>query len=224
MAYITIEKYIQSDVGKKYSLGENTTLIGRKTAENNPDISFEDEFVSRRHAEICFNANSYEIRDLKSTNGTSLDGVSLEPERFYPLKDNVTIGLGITSGVAQVLLRFRTSLSIPTTRLTNTNIPTLNPVSWLKIGEKLGEIWIDGKQVSLTKQEYKFMTYLHKRAGNVCTREELISEVWPEVLDTNGVSNAAIDQLVHRLRLKIENDPSQPTRLISRKGFGYMIV
>ncbi len=103
-------------------------------------------------------------------------------------------------------------------------MPERNLVSWLRMGEKLGELWIDEKQVSLTKQEYEFMIYLHKRAGNVCTREELISEVWPEVLDTNGVSNAAIDQLVHRLRLKVESDPSQPKRLISRKGFGYMLV
>ncbi len=33
--------------------------------------------------------------------------------------------------------------------------------------------------------------------------------------------NAAIDQLIHRLRMKIEPTPLRPKRLISRKGFGY---
>jgi DNA-binding response OmpR family regulator len=96
--------------------------------------------------------------------------------------------------------------------------------SWLRIDERLGEVWIDDKEVRLPKKEYKLIICLQKRAGKVYTREELISEVWPEVLDASGVSDAAIDQLVHRLRLKIEVDPSQPKRLISRRGFGYMLV
>jgi two-component system response regulator QseB len=224
MAFITVEKGNKSDIGKKFPLGKNTVLIGRKTAESNPDISLDDEFVSRRHAEILFDKNTYTIRDLNSTNGTSLDGQHIEPGKFYPLKDNTTIGLGIMSGVVKVLLRFRMSLSIPTTRLTNTNITELNPVSWLRIGDKLGEVWIDGKQISLPKKEYELIVCLYNRAGKVCTRKELITEVWPEVLDGSGVSDAAIDQLVHRLRYKIEIDPAQPKRLISQRGFGYMLI
>jgi DNA-binding response OmpR family regulator len=97
-------------------------------------------------------------------------------------------------------------------------------LSWLRIDEKLHEVWIDGQQVKLPKKEYKLVVCLQKRAGKVCTREELISEVWPEVCDASGVSDAAIDQLVHRLRLKIEVNPSVPKRLINRRGFGYMLV
>jgi hypothetical protein len=224
MAFVVVENGDKSDIGKKFPLGENPMIVGRKTTENNPDICLNDEFVSRRHAEISFDTHTYKIRDLDSTNGTSIDGQRIEPGKFYSLTDNVTIGLGIASGVVQVILRFRTSLSIPTTRLTNTNIFELSIVSWLRIGGKLGEVWVDEKLVSLPKKEYEFLICLYKKAGQVCTREELISEVWPEVLDASGVSDAAIDQLVHRLRLKIEMDPAQPKRLISRKGFGYMIV
>ncbi len=97
-------------------------------------------------------------------------------------------------------------------------------LNWLRIDEKIGEVWIDEKQVRLPKKEYRLIVFLQKRAGRVCTREELISDVWPEVCDASGVSDAAIDQLVHRLRLKIEADPSQPKRLVSRRGFGYILV
>jgi len=97
-------------------------------------------------------------------------------------------------------------------------------LTWLRIDERLGEVWIDGHQVRLPKKEYELVVCLQKRAGKVCTREELISEVWPEVCDASGVSDAAVDQLIHRLRLKIEVDPSQPKRLISRRGYGYMLV
>lgn len=224
MAFLVVEKGNGVEVGKKFPLGESTVLIGRKTGENNPDICLNDEFVSRNHAEICFEAPGYKIRDLNSTNGTALDGMRIAPGKFYPLKDNLAIGLGINSGVIRVMLRFKESISVPTTRLVDADMPELVTLSWIRIGENLGEIWVDGKAISLPKKEYDFILCLHNRAGKVCTREELIQEVWPEVLDSSGVSDAAIDQLVHRIRLKIERYPSHPERLVSKKGFGYMIM
>ena len=133
-------------------------------------------------------------------------------------------GLGIISEFVNVRGRFRMSMSTSFTNLGKTNISELDLISWLKVGDRLGEIWIDGKYIHLPKKEYKLIVCLHKKAGKVRTREELISEVWPEVLNGSGVSDAAIDQLVHRLRYKIEIDPRQPRRLISRRGFGYMLI
>ena len=115
-------------------------------------------------------------------------------------------------------------MSTSITHLTNPVIPEMDLISWLKVGDTLGEVWIDGKQINLPRKEYKFIVCLYQRAGKVCTREELISEVWPEVLNGCGVSDAAIDQLVHRLRYKIEIDPARPKRLISQRGFGYMLI
>jgi len=135
-----------------------------------------------------------------------------------------SIESGIMSGFVKVRLRFRMSMSTSITHLTNTNIHEMGLIGWLKVGDTLGEVWIDGKQINLPRKEYRFIVCLHRRAGKVCTREELISEVWPEVLNGSGVSDAAIDQLVHRLRYKIEIDPAQPKRLISQRGFGYMLI
>jgi len=224
MAYIIIEKGNKSDIGKRISFDENAVIIGRNSGDDNPEIPIDNEYVSRRHAEISFNDGKYKIRDLNSTNGTSLHGQIIEPETFYSLIDNTVIGLGISSGIVQVELRFRSSSSVPTTRLTSVNISELTTVNWLRIDEKLGEVWINEKQIILSKKEYAFMIYLYRKAGKVCTREELIAEVWPEVVDMTGVSDASLDQLVHRLRLKIEDDPSNPTRIINRKGFGFMLV
>jgi DNA-binding response OmpR family regulator len=65
---------------------------------------------------------------------------------------------------------------------------------------------------------------LYLRAGQVCSRDDMIKAVWPEVLDPGAISDANIDQLVRRVRLKIEPDPSNPARLVLKKAFGYMLV
>jgi len=224
MAFIIVERGNELDIGKRFPLGENPVLIGRKNAESNPDITLQDEYISRRHAEISFKNNCFQLRDLGSTNGTTIDEVRLPPEKFYPLKHDSIIGLGVSDVGARVTLRFKETPTVATTRIEAAKITETSSINWLRIDESRGEIWVDEKHLILSRKEYDLILCLYKRAGKVCHRDELISEVWPEAIDPGGVSDAAIDQLVHRLRLKIEPDPSQPKRLIIRKSFGYMLV
>jgi hypothetical protein len=224
MAFIVIEKGNLKDTGKRIPLEEKTVLIGRGAPGNEPEIALDDEYISRRHAEIIFDQDCYRLRDLNSTNGTSLDNNRLEPGNTYLLQDDSLIGLGITAAGAKILLRFKGSPTVSTTRYNGELPAPVAPVSWLKIDESRGEIRVDEKPLVLPRKEYALITCLYNKAGKVCSREELISEVWPEVIDTAGVTDAAIDQLIYRLRSKIEADPSQPRRLVSRRGFGFMLI
>ena len=95
---------------------------------------------------------------------------------------------------------------------------------WLRVDQDRKEVWIDGKLVALSKKEFNLVLLLYHRMGSVCSRNEIIAEVWPEVEDPGAVSDASIDQLIHRLREKIEINPSKPRRIISRKAFGYMLA
>ena len=97
-------------------------------------------------------------------------------------------------------------------------------VSWLKIDEKKKEIWVDGRQVRLSRKEYDLIVFLSSNAGKICSRDEIISSVWPESKDPAAISDATIDQLIHRLREKVEPKPARPVRIISKKAFGYMLV
>jgi hypothetical protein len=224
MAYLIVEKGNAGDIGKRFSLGEDPVLIGRGT-DYSPDIVLQDTCVSRRHAKINFESGHFALSDLKSTNGTSLNGILVEPGKSYPLKPESVIGLGIISGSeARVLLRFKESSTVTTTRIPESLLKEGIPGNWLKIDEGKCEIWVDENRIIVSKKEYALILYLHSKLGKVCQRDELISKVWPEVADAAGVSDAAIDQLVHRLRLKIELDPLHPGHLISRKGFGYMLI
>jgi pSer/pThr/pTyr-binding forkhead associated (FHA) protein len=224
MAFIIVEKGDPGLTGKRFSLGESPVLIGRGT-EFKPDISLQDTCVSRRHAEIRFDRDHFVVRDLKSTNGTTIDGVLMEPGKFYPLKNDSVIGLCVTSGLeTRISLRFKESSTVSTTRISPTVVNDVNPVDWIRIDKEKCEIWVDDYQISVSKKEYALMLYLYVKLGKVCQRDELIAGVWPEVANAAGVSDAAIDQLIHRLRLKIESDPAHPKHLISRKGFGYKLI
>ena len=223
MAFVVVEKGNSRDIGKKFNLGEANTLIGRRTTVNTPETALHDEFVSRSHAEIVFSGGYFVIRDLNSTNGTSLDGFRIEPGRFFRLKHDSIIGLGVASGAqARVTLRFKESPTATTARITATGDE--GSIAWLRIDREKGEVWVEEKQLTLSRKEYDLISFLNSKAGRFCQRDEIISSVWPEVSDPGGVSDAAIDQLIHRLRTKIEPDPSHPKRIISRKGFGCMLV
>ncbi len=223
MAFVVVEKGSGRDIGRKFPLDERGALIGRGTTGSKPDIALQDEFISRRHAEISFNNHIFLLRDLNSTNGTILDGQRIESNKPYRLKQDSSIGLGIVpGGEARVVLRFKELPTTETTRLGSAGDITF--LDWLRIDLEKGEIFVDDKPVIVSRKEYDLILYLHDKAGKVCSKDEVIANVWPEVVDASGVSDAAIDQLLHRLRLKIERDPTNPKRLISRRGFGYILT
>ena len=80
------------------------------------------------------------------------------------------------------------------------------------------EVTIRGEQVSLPLKEFELLALLLDNAGRVLTRDVLIDRVWGHdyVGDTK-----TLDVHVKRLRAKVEEDPSNPTRIITIRGLGY---
>ncbi len=74
---------------------------------------------------------------------------------------------------------------------------------------------------SLTAAEFRFLRYLLENREKVVDREEIITVVWKNAKSTAGVTDQAIDQLIFRLRKKIEENPNNPTHLLTVKGRGF---
>jgi pSer/pThr/pTyr-binding forkhead associated (FHA) protein len=224
VAFFVVEQGNGEDIGKVFTLTPNTALIGRQTNESNPVICLHDSRVSREHAELVYQQGYYYLRDLGSKNGTEIDGERIQPGKLYPVKQNSAIGLGITAEGPCILLRFSVSdETVPIMALPQERRKA-SPVEWLKVDEERKEVWVDGKPISLSRKEYNLIRLLNHYAGKVCLKDDIIAAVWPEVQDTSGVSDATLDQLIHRLREKIEVNPAQPNRIISKKGFGFMLA
>jgi two-component system response regulator RegX3 len=74
---------------------------------------------------------------------------------------------------------------------------------------------------SMPPKEFELLEALLRRKGRLLTREFLIEEVWGS--DYYG-DTRTLDVHVKRLRQKIEDDPRQPTHLVTVRGLGYRFV
>ncbi len=80
-------------------------------------------------------------------------------------------------------------------------------------------VYKDGKALDLTHREFELIYYMVKNNGKVMTREHLLQAVWGfEYLG----DVRTVDVTIRRLREKIEDDPSNPKYIITRRGLGYM--
>jgi DNA-binding response OmpR family regulator len=73
----------------------------------------------------------------------------------------------------------------------------------------------------LTSSEFRLLRYLLQNRERVVERDEIISIVWENVKSSAGITDQAVDQLIFRLRKKIEEDPNSPTQLQTVKGRGF---
>lgn len=79
--------------------------------------------------------------------------------------------------------------------------------------------------VDLTAKEHALLSYLIDHLWELCEKDDLIRAVWPEdKIFERGVRDDSLAQLVRRLRLKIEPDPSDPQLLLTVPGRGYRLV
>lgn len=78
-----------------------------------------------------------------------------------------------------------------------------------------------GENINLTHREFELLYYLAQHIGQVINREHLLQTVWG--YDYFG-DVRTVDVTVRRLREKIEDNPSQPQWLITRRGVGYYLA
>jgi len=77
-----------------------------------------------------------------------------------------------------------------------------------------------GESIELTHREFELLHYLAKHIGQVMTREHLLQTVWG--YDYFG-DVRTVDVTIRRLREKIEDNPSHPTWIVTRRGVGYYL-
>jgi len=81
------------------------------------------------------------------------------------------------------------------------------------------EVRRDDEPVALTSTELRLLCCLVGWEGEVLSHERLMREVWgPEQMGRH----AAVKQYIHRLRQKLEPDPTHPQRIVTRWGEGYL--
>ena len=81
------------------------------------------------------------------------------------------------------------------------------------------EVQVEGKPVTLTDREFDLVSYMASTPGRVFSRDDLLRDVWQSSPDWQ--SSATVTEHIHRLRGKLEADPSQPTLIVTVGKSGY---
>jgi phosphate regulon transcriptional regulator PhoB len=77
-----------------------------------------------------------------------------------------------------------------------------------------------GAPLNLSATEFRLLLYLVQRRGRVFSRDQLLDAVWKE---ETYVESRTVDVHIRRLRTQIEDDPSNPRYLKTRRGVGYYV-
>ncbi len=88
----------------------------------------------------------------------------------------------------------------------------------ITINDSTYEVHKREQLLSLTHREFELLHYFVKRKGIVLTREHLLQAVWG--YDYFG-DERTVDVTIRRLREKIEDNPSNPEYIITKRGLGY---
>ncbi len=90
----------------------------------------------------------------------------------------------------------------------------------LVIDEDTYSVKKNGQPLYLSATEFRLLRYLVERKGRVLSREQLLDAVWK---DEAFVEPRTVDVHIRRLRLQIEDDPSNPVYIRTRRGLGYYL-
>lgn len=88
----------------------------------------------------------------------------------------------------------------------------------LEINLERYEVKKRGQTIDLTYREFELLKYLATQSGKIFSREHLLNKVW----DYEYVGDdRTVDVTIRRLREKIEDDPSNPVYILTKRSVGY---
>ena len=91
----------------------------------------------------------------------------------------------------------------------------------IELRREQGIVLKGGKEVSLTKTEFRLLCEFADHAGSVLSRDQLLERVWGyEYLGDSRL----VDAHVRRLRVKIEDHADEPKIILTVRGLGYRLV
>ncbi|MFH2104218.1 MAG: FHA domain-containing protein [Chloroflexota bacterium] len=194
--------YLTDPNGQEHPLSSRATTIGRAVE---CDIVIVSKGISREHARIHHQGRRWFVDDLGSTNGSYLNG-----ERILnssDLRDGDSLKFGYVTFI----------FHDPDTTVRE------NAITDLDVDTDAGIVRINRKPVTLSPKEYQLLVFLYERNGQVCSKDEIGRAVWPE-FEADGIFDYQIENLVRRLRTRIEIDPADPQLLVTLRGLGYKLL
>lgn len=81
------------------------------------------------------------------------------------------------------------------------------------------QVYKNGNVLDLTAAEYKLLCFFMKNPNQVLTKDQILGQLWD--CDADFIDSNTLTVYIRRLRMKIEDYPSDPQMLITVRGMGY---
>ena len=131
--------------------------------------------------------------------------------------DYITKPYSMRELTARVKANLRRSTAQPVVEEEPENQNTINSGE-LSINVERYEVAKNGEIIDITLREFELLKFLAMQPDKIFSREKLLENVWG--YEYYG-DVRTVDVTVRRLREKIEDDPSMPKYIITKRGVGY---
>ena len=118
--------------------------------------------------------------------------------------------LGVLVSRVNALLRRAKDFSATDTELQSNGI---------KVLLLQGQAFKNGELLDLTAAEYKLLCLFMRNPSMVLTKGQILDKLWD--CDGNYIDSSTLTVYMRRLRMKIEDNPSEPQMLLTVRGMGY---
>lgn len=82
-----------------------------------------------------------------------------------------------------------------------------------------GQAYKNGELLDLTAAEYKLLCLFMKNPNRVLSKEQILDMLWD--CDGNYIDSSTLSVYMRRLRIKVEDNPSEPQMLLTVRRMGY---
>ena len=213
---VTMLAYNLKKEGYDVVTAEDGEVALEKFESENPDLLLLDIMMPKMDGyEVC-----RKIREKSNVPIIMLTARADEVDKVVGLEmgadDYVTKPFGNRELIARVKANLRRSDIAP---VTNNEKDGNNQVYGdLNIDFDRYEVTKRGEVINLTLREFELLTFLATQTPTIFTRENLLEKVWGYEYFGDV---RAVDVTIRRLREKIEDDPSKPKYIVTKRGVGY---
>ena len=188
----------------------------KKTMEENPDLILLDIMMPKMDGyEAC-----RKISEKKHTPIIMLTARAEEVDKVLGLEMGADDYVTKPFGVRELMARIKANLRKVAALQEAQNAGEDGGLQFGKLSLQLEryEVKKDGQLVGLTLREFELLKFLVLQKGQVFSRETLLEKVWGYEYFGDV---RTVDVTISRLREKIEDNPSKPAYIRTKRGVGY---
>ena len=182
----------------------------------NPDLILLDVMLPKHDGfSVC-----RKIRDFSTVPIIMLTAREEEVDKVLGLELGADDYMTKPFSVRELMARIKANMrrQAPPEKENNASSGECIEVGCFKVDSDRYELYKNGSPIDLTIREFDLIRFLASQPNKIFSRQSLLESVW----DYEYYGDVrTVDVTIRRLREKIEDNPSQPTHIITKRGVGY---